>query len=168
MFYLSRLAIADDDIRGAFENRRDEFRNICADILVVTVRVDDDIRSKLEAGIDTVTETASQSDVALVADDVVDADLTGYFNRAVGAAVIDDEDFHLVDPGNLPWDVRNCFGKRVLLVITGDLDDQLQGELLGDSSGAFGYAELYKGSRRAAVPVLLGYRSAANGTTKTL
>jgi len=97
-------------IRRAIEDRLDQLGNVLACILVVAIRVDNEVGAESQASIQAPAEGARQAQVSLVTHDVVNADLSGYLHGPVGAAVVDDQDFHLIDPGNLPRDIGHGLG----------------------------------------------------------
>jgi hypothetical protein len=64
---------------------------------------------------------------ALIADifnDVINADLARDLLGPIRAAVIDDQDFHLVDSENLSRNIPYGLRQRFFFVETGDLDNQ--------------------------------------------
>jgi hypothetical protein len=121
------LTVTDHDVGIPVEDRLHKLRDVPAVVLIVSVGVDDDVGAKVQARLQAVAEAPGKALVALVAHDVVDADLACHVDGAVGAAVVDDEELDRVDPLDLARDVRHRLGQRVLLVVAGDLDDKLQG-----------------------------------------
>ncbi len=119
------LAVADDDVGRAVEDRPHEARDVGAGVLVVAVGVDDDIGAEPEAGVDAGAEGARQALVVLVADDVVDADLARHRDRAVGRAVVDDEDLDRIDAVDRARNVGDGLRQRRLFIETRNLYDQL-------------------------------------------
>ncbi len=91
------LAIADDHVGLAGEDRRQQLRDVGAAVLVVGVGVDDDVGAELEAGVEPRLEAGRQALVVGQADDVLDAVLAGDLDRAVGRAVVDDQQLDRVD-----------------------------------------------------------------------
>ena len=85
------LAVADDHVGAAVEDRRDELGDVAAVVLVVGVGVDDDVGAELEAGVEARLEAGGQPLVVRQLDDVVDAVGAGDLDRAVGRAVVDDQ-----------------------------------------------------------------------------
>ena len=122
---LADLAVADDDVGLAGEDRRDQLGDVGAAVLVVGVGVDDDVGAELEAGVEAGLEAGRQPLVVGQPDDVLDAVLAGDLDRAVGRAVVDDQQLDLVDPLDPAGDVGDRRRQRRLLVEAGDLDDQL-------------------------------------------
>ena len=84
-----------------------------------------DVGAELEAGVEAGLEGRREALVVGQADDVLDAALAGDLDRAVGRAVVDDEELDLVDAVDLPRQVGDRRRQRRLLVEAGDLDDQL-------------------------------------------
>jgi hypothetical protein len=120
-----RLTITDHDIGGAVEDRSDQLRNVGAGILIVAIRVDDDVGTPLEAGVDANDERARKAQIALVAHDVIDANLARPQSRPIRRAIVDNQDLYLFDASDLTWDVADGRWQSVLFVEAGDLDDQL-------------------------------------------
>ena len=85
------LAVADDHVGLAGEDRRDQLGDVGAAVLVVGVGVDDDVGAELEAGVEPGLEAGRQALVVGQADDVLDPVLAGDLDRAVGRAVVDDQ-----------------------------------------------------------------------------
>ena len=73
MLQVADVAIADDDVRVAGEERRDEAGDVAAGVLVVRVGVDDDVGAVAEAGVDAGGERRREPFPAAEADDVMDA-----------------------------------------------------------------------------------------------
>jgi hypothetical protein len=95
------LAVADGDVGLPGDDRRDEARDIGAAVLVVRVRVDDHVGAQAQRSVDAGHERRREPAVLGESHDVVDAELLRALERAVGAAVVDDEHLDLVEPGNL-------------------------------------------------------------------
>ena len=121
------LAVADHDVGAAVQDRLDQARDIGAGILVVAVGVDDDVGAGLEAGVEPGAEGVGKAAVAGLGDDMIDAEGPRDLDRAVGRAVVDDQDLHLVDARDAPRNGGHGLGQRRLFVVAGDLDDELHG-----------------------------------------
>lgn len=124
---LIALAVADDDIGSFVEDRLDELRDILAVVLVVPIRVDDDIGSEHQAAVEASSERVSQAPVSSEADNMVDTTFLGDFDSSIGAAIIDDQDLDLIDARYLPRYITDRCGERVLFVEARDLNDDLHG-----------------------------------------
>ena len=119
------LAVADDHVGVAGDDRRDQLRDVAAVVLVVGVGVDDHVGAELQAGVEPGLEAARQALVVGQPDDVVDAQLARDRDRAIGRAVVDDEPLDGVETVDLTGQVAHRDRQRLLLVQAGDLDDQL-------------------------------------------
>ena len=85
------LAIADDHVGLAGDDRRDELRDVTAVVLVVGVGVDDHVGAELQRGVHARLEAVRQALVVGQPDDVVDAEFARHLDRAIGRAVVDHE-----------------------------------------------------------------------------
>src|SRR3954451_543764 len=121
------LAVADDHVGAALEDRRDELGGVGAVGLVVGVGVGDQVGPARQRRVEPGLETRGQALVVGQTDDVVDAVLAGHADGAVGGAVVDDQPLHGVEAGDLARQVGERGRERGLLVEAGDLDDQLHG-----------------------------------------
>ena len=122
---VDHLAVADDHVGVAGDDRRDELGDVAAVVLVVGVGVDDHVGAELEARVEAGLEAARQALVVGQPDDVVDAELARDLDRAIGRAVVDDEPLHGLEAGDLAGEVAHRDRQRLLLVQAGDLDDEL-------------------------------------------
>ena len=86
---LADLAVADDHVGLAGEDRRHQLGDVGAAVLVVGVGVDDDVGAELQAGVEPGLEAGRQALVVGQADDVLDPVLARDLDRAVGRAVVD-------------------------------------------------------------------------------
>ena len=125
MLDLVGLAVADHHVGVAGEDRRHELGNVAAVVLVVGVRVDDDVGAEFQRGIEAGLERRCESPVVRQTHYVVDAVLARDLDGTVGRAVVDHEPFHPLEALDLAREVGQRGGKGYLLVETGDLDDQL-------------------------------------------
>jgi hypothetical protein len=121
------LAVADDHVGGAREDRRDQLGDVGAVVLVVRVGVDDHVGAQLEPRVQSGLEAGGQPLVVGQADDVVDAVVLGDLDRVVGRAVVDDQPFDRVEPLDRARELGERGGELLLLVVTGNLDDELHG-----------------------------------------
>ena len=97
MVDLVDLAVADDHVGLAGEDRRDQLGDVGAAVLVVGVGVDDDVGAEFQAGVEPGLEAGGQALVVGQADDVLDPALAGDRDGAVGLAVVDHQQLDLVD-----------------------------------------------------------------------
>ena len=81
------------------------------------------VRSQAEGGIDSGLEGGGEASGSLEVYDVVGSMLGGDFRRAVGGAVVDEQDFDLVHSVDAPRNLGEGHGKRVGFVQARDLDD---------------------------------------------
>ena len=122
------LAVADDHVGVAGDDRRDELRDVRAVVLVVGVGVDDHVGAELERGVQTGLEAVGEALVVGQPDDVVDAVGARHLDGAVGRPVVDDEPLDGVEAGQLARQVGERGGEGLLLVEAGNLDDQLHAD----------------------------------------
>ena len=99
--------------------------DVGAGILVVGVRVHDDVGSQAQRGFDAGHEGRREPAVLREAHDVVNAQLRGFLACAVGAPVVDDEHFDHVDAVDPAGQIRDGGPEVVTLVEARDLDDEL-------------------------------------------
>ena len=76
--------------------------DIAAVVLVVAVRIDDQVGAEHQAAVDARGKGMAQAAIAAEAENVVGPVLLGHFGRAVAAAVVDHQDFDPIDAGNRP------------------------------------------------------------------
>jgi hypothetical protein len=119
------LAIADDHVRLAAQDRPDQLGDVATLVLVVSVGVDDHVGPQLEAGVKPGLECGREALVVGQPDHVIDPVSPSDLDRAVLGAVVDEQPFDRLEPLHMTWQVIECFGKLVFLVETGDLNDQL-------------------------------------------
>jgi hypothetical protein len=121
---------ADDVVRRPVEDRRHELRDVGRTVLVVRVRVHDDVGAEAQAGVHAGHEDLRQSAVALHANDVVDTVGARDLHGPVGAAVVDDQPLDHVHALEPTRKLRQSDGERLLFVEARDLDDELDHELV--------------------------------------
>ena len=119
------LAVADDHVGRAGDDRLDELEDVRPVVLVVGVGVDDHVGAELERRVQARLEAVRQPLVVGQPDDVVDAVGDRDLDGAIGRAVVDDEPLDGVETGDLTGQVGQRPRERLLLVETWDLDDQL-------------------------------------------
>jgi hypothetical protein len=125
MLHRLDLAVADHHVGVPGHDRRHERDHVGPAVLVVCVRVDDHVRPELERGVEPGLEAPSETLVVRQAHDVVDAVLARDLDRAVGRAVVDHQELDHVEAWHLARQLGQRDGERRLLVLAGDLDDQL-------------------------------------------
>ena len=104
------LAVADDHVGVAGEDRRDQLGDVAAEVLVVGVGVDDHVGAELQAGVEAGLEGRGEALVVGQPDDVVDAVLARDLDRAVGRAVVDHEPLDRVEAVDLARQVGERAG----------------------------------------------------------
>ena len=100
MGIVAHAAVADDDVRLAADDRRDQCCYVAAVILIVGVGVDDDVGAFGKRAVHPRAEGGGEAAVGAVADDVMDAQPRGDLAGFVPAAVVDDQildDIHALD-----------------------------------------------------------------------
>ena len=117
-------AVAYYHRRLALKQRTHQLFNVRAGVLVVGVGVDDDVGAQAQACVDSRHEALCKSAVVHEAYYVVYAQLLCALYGAVGAAVVDDEVFDLVDTVDVPGEVVYGHVEGLGFVIAGYLDYQ--------------------------------------------
>ena len=95
------VAVADHHVGVAGDDRRDQRGDVVGRVLVVGVGVHDDVGAELEAGVEAGLEGEGQALVVGELHDVVDAELLGDLDGAVGGAVVDDQPLDRVEARHL-------------------------------------------------------------------
>ncbi len=101
-----------DHVGAAGEDRRDQLRDVAAEVLVVGVGVDDDVGAELQRRVEAGLEAGRQALVVRQLDDVVDAVRARDLDRAVGRAVVDHEHLDLVEARDRSGQIGERRGKR--------------------------------------------------------
>ena len=122
---LRHFAIADDDVRAAAHDRRDELRDVGAGVLIVGVGVDDDVRAEAECGVDAGQEGGCKSAMRLELHDVRRAGFARGVGGVVGGAVVDDDGFDGGDAVDFLRNIAKRLRDRRFFVEGGDLNDKL-------------------------------------------
>jgi len=125
MRIVAHATITDDDIRFTGQNRRHQFADILAFILVVGIGIDDDIGAFGQRLVDPRLESRRKSAVGPVPDNMIDTEPARGAAGIVIAAIVDDQDFDTIDAINLARQGNQRFGQACRLIIAGNLDDQL-------------------------------------------
>ena len=96
------LAVGDDDVRRAGDDRLHQLGDLLLGVLVVAVGVDQDVGAELEGPHDAVVEGPAEALVAGVVHELPDPVGLGHLDRAVRRAVVDDQHDDLVDRRRSP------------------------------------------------------------------
>lgn len=112
----------DDHIGLTGDNGSDEGGDVGGVVLIIGIRIDDDVGPALHAGGKAGHEGAGEAEVGTL-DHVIDAAGAGDLGGAVGAAIIDDEPLDGIDAGKRPWQLLQGDGQSLFLVVTRNLDD---------------------------------------------
>ena len=120
-----RAAVSDDHGRLALQQRTDELLDVRTGVLVICVGVDDYVGAQRQAGVYSCHESLGESAGVDEADDVEHAQFLGALYGAVGASVVDDEVFYLVDAVDVLRQVVDSHVKRFRFVVAGYLDNKL-------------------------------------------
>ena len=118
------FAVADNDIRLTRQDGSDQFGDVGAGVLVIAIGVDDDVGPQLQAGVQPGGESGGQPPVLREPHNVLHPQRPRYLHRPVVTAVIDDEQFHLVDASDDTRNIGHGGGQRLLFIQTGNLDDE--------------------------------------------
>ena len=118
------LPVADYNIGIFLKYRCAESGNFMTAVLIVSVGIDDDIGTELQACINAGSEGPRKTLVAFMANDVVGPALAGNLGRTVGTAIVDDEDFNDIDTLDMFRNVREGCRQRGFFIEAGYLDDQ--------------------------------------------
>ena len=118
--------ITDHDLGFALHDRLHQFRNIPPRILVVPIRVHNNISTSLQTGIEPCPEGIPKPPVPRKLDNVIGPRLPCDLDSSVRRPIVDHEDLHLVDPLKFARNIRYRIRKCAFFVQTRDLDNQLQ------------------------------------------
>src|SRR5690606_3865429 len=118
MFDFFYWSCSNYDVSPPFQNRACQSGNIIGIVLVVSVGINDNVRSKVKCSVDASHKCAGKSSVPAKTDYMMNTIPLGDFYRIVCAAVVNNEPFHLIKPLNLFRQVRQGLRKAMLLVIT--------------------------------------------------
>ena len=127
----ARLPIPNDHVGALVENGLYERGNIAAVILVVAIRVDDDIRAEFEAGVKAHLEGMPQAAIFGERDDVIHAEFPRHFSRAIIRPVVNDQDLDFVNAGDRTRNILDRRGQGFFFVEAGNLDDEFHVETVG-------------------------------------
>jgi hypothetical protein len=110
--------------------------NIRRAILIVCIRVDDDVGAMLQAGSKARHESSGEALVRFVPHNVFDSVFERNTNGIVVAAVIHYQPFHAVKTWHASWKLRQSDREGTGLIVTGDLNDQFRHTLIQTSGKA--------------------------------
>src|ERR1700744_976201 len=100
MFYLMRLAVADDDIRLTFNDRPHQVADASLRVLVVAIGVYDYVRAQLQRFHHAVVERTAQPLVPGMTHEMPDPVLLRDLHGFIRGSVIYDQDYYLVNTWN--------------------------------------------------------------------
>ena len=105
------LAVADDHVGAALDDRRDELGDVAAVVLVVGVGVDDDVGAELQARVQAGLEAGGQALVVRQPHDVVDSVGARHRDRPSVEPSSMTSHSTVVEAGNLARKVGSVLGK---------------------------------------------------------
>jgi len=117
-------AVADDDVGFSREDGPDQIRDTFLGVLVVAIGVDHDVRALAERIVNAVAERSRQTHVGGVPEDVCHTVLAGHLDSAISGAIIDDENFDLIDAVDMGGHASQYQRQRRLLIEARHLDDE--------------------------------------------
>src|SRR5688572_7352019 len=103
MFDLFGLSISNNHIGLALNNWLHKIADVFTGILVIAVSINNNIGTQRQRGMHAIVETARQALFAGVVHKVFDAQLFGYGDGVVGAAIVDDQYFYAINALNFLW-----------------------------------------------------------------
>ena len=115
---------ADHDRRFTLQDWFDEFRNVLGAILIVRVRVHDDIRACAQRRIQSSRESARQPAMRAEFHDVIDAIFPRDGDREIFTPVVDDEPLDFLETRDRTRQCLQGDGEGPFLIKAGDLDDE--------------------------------------------
>jgi hypothetical protein len=119
------VAIADDDVGIAVQERRQQPRNLVRRVLIVGIRIDDEVGTGFQRRVDPRHECRGETLVASQPHDVIGAAPPCHLRRPVARSIVHHEDFDDVDSSDDAREIGERRGQRRRLVETRDLDDEL-------------------------------------------
>jgi phosphatidyl-myo-inositol dimannoside synthase len=123
---LGDRAGSDHDLGFAGEDRSSNCRDVPAEVLVIRIRVDDDICSEKQAGLDAGHKSLGKAAIHGVPHDMVNPQLPSDFGSVVSRTIVDDKPLHTVEPIDSARQIIQCDAERIGLIEAGDLNDQFQ------------------------------------------
>jgi hypothetical protein len=125
VLHVANVAIADDDVGVAREQRPEQPGDVVAGVLIVRVGVDDVVGIELQRGVETRGKRRREAFASPETDDVLHAVSARDLDRVVGRAVVDHENLDAIDARNLARHVGQRGRQRRRLVEARDLDNEL-------------------------------------------
>jgi len=122
---LQSLPITYNYLGLMVKDRLYQLGNVLAGILVVAVRIDDDVGAKAQTFVQADPESPCQALVGGITENMINPQFFSDLNSSVVAAVIDDQDFHRIYPGYIPGNICNSLRQCLFFVVTGNLNNQL-------------------------------------------
>jgi hypothetical protein len=105
------LAVADHHVGVAGEDRAHQLGDVAAEVLVVGVRVDDDVGAQLQRRVEPRLERGGQAPVVGEPHHVLDAVLARHLDRPVAGTVVDHQPLDLIDALDLARQIGQRGGK---------------------------------------------------------
>ena len=102
-----RLSIADNHICATVQDGLNQLGDVCSAVLIVTVGIDDDVGSCPQREIKATGKGAGQTTVGAMPKHMFDAQGARRVARAIGAAVIHDQDLDVVDAWDSPRNISH-------------------------------------------------------------
>jgi len=125
MLVLANRSIANADIGLAFDHGSDDFGDIAAFILAVSIGVHDDVGPFHERSIYSTAERFSQSTIPAVANDVMHSPATRDTGSVVRASVIDDQILNGINAFDRSWQPCERLRQELGFIQARNLYDQL-------------------------------------------
>ena len=94
------MSITNNDLRLAFQYWRDEFGNVLPFVLVVTIRVDNDIRPQLQTSNKAFMKCPCQPYIMSIFYNIIYTYLFSNLHCSVCASVVNNENFNLINTIN--------------------------------------------------------------------
>src|SRR5437764_13411789 len=123
---LARPPVCHNHIGLPGQHGRDQSRNVFLRVLFVAYGIDDNVGPESQRVVQPGAKSGRQAPIRRVAHNVVRAGRSRHLARAVGRPIVDNEYFDSIDSVNLAGDRRYYGGQLLRLVVTGNLDDNLQ------------------------------------------
>ncbi len=115
--------VADHHLRAPLQYRLDQQRDVGGIILIVGIRVDDDVRTFRQTPLQPRHEGIGKAAIDRQVHDMIHAMRPCDLNRAVGAAIVDDQPFDLVHTGNFPGQGGQRLGQGLFFIQARNLDN---------------------------------------------
>ena len=125
MFCLIDRTLTDNDVCLSLNDRTYDRLDISTAVLVIRIRIYDDISAKMETSIKTCHKSLGKTFVVLKVYNVIKAQFLGFLNRIIGTSVVNDQIFDLIDTVDMSGKVIPGFLKGLFLIKARYLDYQL-------------------------------------------